>query len=90
MLIQLVGSTLHSCNSCTLRSEYGGTGHLYKETRGMLKKLIQPVVLALVGCTLCSGNGSNLISGNGAILHSDNGGTGCLSKVTSSQINKLT
>ena len=80
MLIKLVGSSIHSCNGCTLRSEHGGTGLLYKETRCKLKKLIQPVVLLLVGCTLRSGNGSNLIS--------DNGGTGRLSKVSSS--NKLT
>ena len=41
----------------------------------MLKKLIEPVLIQLVGHTLCSDNGGT--------LSSDNGGTGHLSKVTS-------
>ena len=40
------------------------------------KKLIQPVLIQLVGCTLCSDNGGT-------------GVTGCLSKVTSSMLKKL-
>ena len=45
-------------------------------TSGKLKKLIQPVLIQLVGCTFRSDNGGNLSSGNGGTLRSDNGGTG--------------
>ena len=50
-------------------------------TISKLKKLIQPVLIHLVGCTLCSDNGGT--------LSLDNGCTGRLSKVTSSKLKKL-
>ena len=93
MLIQLVDCTLNSDNGDTicldnsgtlslgkggnLCSDNGGTGRLSKVTRCKLKKLIQPVLIQLVCCSLHSDNDS--------ILSSDNVGTGHFSNVTSSK-----
>ena len=62
MLIQLVGCTLCSDNGGNLSSrnggnlisDNGGTGHLSKVASRKLKKLIQPVLIELVGHTLHS------------------------------------
>ena len=67
-------------------SDNVGTGRHSKVTSSKLKKVIQPVVIQLVCCTLHSDNSSNLSSGNNGTLRSDNGGTGRLSKVTSSKL----
>ena len=87
VLIQLVGRTLQfdngdklcSDNSGTLStskggnlcSDNGGTGCLSKVTNCKLKKLVQPVLMQLVCCSLHSNNSS--------FLSSDNVGTGHLS-----------
>ena len=70
MITQLVCSTPHSDNGSNLSSSICGTGCLSKVTSS---KLIQPVLIQLVGRT----------------LHSDNGVTGHLSKVTISRLKKL-
>ena len=66
----------------TLSSDNGGTGHVSKVTSSKLKKLIQLVLIQLVGYTLRSYNGGSLSSGNCGTLSLENGGTGHLSKVT--------
>ena len=45
----LGGSTIRSDNSGTLSEDNCGTGHLPKVTSRKLKKLIQPVLIQLVG-----------------------------------------
>ena len=52
MLIQLGGGTLHSDNSGNLSTDIRSSGHLPKFTSSKLKKLIQPVLIQLVGHTL--------------------------------------
>ena len=77
----MAGCTLHSDNCGTFTSDNGGTGDLCKITSSKLEKLIQPVLILLVGHTHRSDNDS--------ALSSHNGGTGHLSKVTNCKLKKL-